>query len=435
MVVRGALKRGWLFRIGHRTAPLGGRDRPSDNFLIEFTIAALVSLTACGGGGSAAGPPVGGSQGPSAPSSSPSPPPGLPSSAPVPSPTSPPTSSPQLAYVQLPQGFGISLVSARVPGARFLAVAPNGDVLVSEIDRGQVVAVKPGADPNAAPPIVVAGLSLPNGLAFRGDDLYIASWIGVTVVRNYPSGNIQQLFSGMPTNADHNARAIALGFDGSIYLSSGSDCNVCTESDQRLATVMRLSPDGSNPIIYASGLRNASGLAFDSAGRLWATVNQRDNLTPSHTDLPVDELDNVQAGANYGWPACYPDQNGQRRPNPEFAGASCAAFLPSTFGFQAHSAPLQLAFYYGSQFPARYSGALFVAFHGSWNREPKTGYKIVSVLMSAGQPISVEDFASGWLASDGNTVRGRPVGVAVAPDGSLYVSDDLNGAVYRIFHS
>ncbi len=329
----------------------------------------------------------------------------------------------------VPPGFTIELASNRIRGARFLAVAPNGDVLVSEISLGQVVAVRPGSAVDAEPIVVASGLPRPNGLAFRGNDLYIATWTGVVIVPDYPRGigspvtaSPVTLFSDMPRNRGHNARALALAADGSVFISSGSDCNVCVESDPRLATILRYSPDGKSSTIYASGLRNASGLAWDRRGRLWAVVNPRDNLTPSHRDLPPDELDLIQEGGDYGWPYCYP-LGDRRLPNPEFPGASCQGVLPTTLNFQAHSAPLQATFYNAAAFPGRYQGALFVAFHGSWNRQPPTGYKVVAVTFADGKPTGVEDFVTGWLTED-YRVLGRPVGVAVAADGSLYISDD-----------
>jgi glucose/arabinose dehydrogenase len=336
--------------------------------------------------------------------------------------------------LNVPNGFRIEVVSDQVRGARFLAAAPNGDILVSEISRGQVVAVRPGSPPGTQPLVIARGLEKPNGLAFRGNDLYIATWSGITVIPDYPqgTGSPRVLFDNMPRNADHNARAIALASDGSIFVSSGSDCNVCEEEDPRLATILRYSADGRENRIHASGLRNASGLAIDQRGRLWAVVNQRDNLTPDHTDLPPDELDLIQEGGNYGWPTCYPIGT-QRLPNPELGSASCAGMLPTTLNFQAHSAPLQAVFYEGTQFPRRYRGALFVAFHGSWNRQPPTGYKVVAVTFADGRPTGVEDFASGWLTGV-SRVLGRPVGLAVAADGSLYISDDT-GYLFRVSYA
>jgi glucose/arabinose dehydrogenase len=326
--------------------------------------------------------------------------------------------------LEVPTGFRIEVVSNRIDGARFLAAAPNGDIIVSEIGRGQVVAVRPGSPLGTEPVVIARGLEKPNGLAFRGNDLYIATWSGIVVIPDYPrgKGSPRVLFDDMPRNGDHNARALALAADGSIYISSGSDCNVCVEHDPRLATILHYSPDGREGRIYASGLRNASGLALDHEGRLWAVVNQRDNLTPDHTDLPPEELDLVREGGNYGWPTCYP-AGSRRLPNPEFGSASCAGMLPTTLNFQAHSAPLQAVFYDGMLFPQRYRGALFVAFHGSWNRQPPTGYKVVAVTFADGRPTGVEDFVTGWLTNT-SRVLGRPVGLAVAADGSLYISDD-----------
>jgi glucose/arabinose dehydrogenase len=326
--------------------------------------------------------------------------------------------------LNVPKGFRIELVSDGLQGARFLAAAPNGDIVVSLIGRGQVVAVRPGSVPGTQPMVIARGLEKPNGLAFHGNDLYIATWSGIVVIPDYPSGigSPRVLFNDMPRNGGHNARALAVAPDGTVYISSGSNCNVCTENDPRLATILRYSADGRESRIHAAGLRNASGLAIDRLGRLWAVVNQRDNLTPDHTDLPPEELDLIQEGGNYGWPTCYPEGN-RRLPNPEFASASCAGMIPTTFNFQAHSAPLQVLFYEAPQFPQRYRGALFVAFHGSWNRQPPTGYKVVAVTFSDGKPTGVEDFVTGWLTGNSRVV-GRPVGLAVAADGSLYISDD-----------
>ncbi len=322
-------------------------------------------------------------------------------------------------------GFEISLVSSRIGGARFLAAAPNGDIVVSQMRAGRVIAVRPGSAPDAEPELIAEGLSLPNGLTFHDDDLYIATWTGVTVVHNYSSKaerRTSTLISDMPRNRGHIARAIAVAADGTVFISSGSSCNVCNESDPRLATILRYDADGRSGRIYASGLRNASGLAIDRSGQLWAVVNQRDNLTPSHTDLPPDELDKIVDGGDYGWPSCYPV--GDRRvANPEYPGASCSRYLPTALNFQAHSAPLGVSFYEGTQFPADYRGTLFVAFHGSWNRNPPTGYKVVAVRFEKGRPVGAQDFVTGWLTAD-YRVLGRPVGVAVGTDGSLYISDD-----------
>jgi glucose/arabinose dehydrogenase len=331
--------------------------------------------------------------------------------------------------LHVPSGFSISVVSTRVPDARFMTFAPNGDLLIAQMSRGRVVALKPSDSPQADPAVVVSGVPLAHGLAMHGDLLYVAGERGVTRVR-YPAADQSPtaLFSDMPQGGEHNHRAIAVAADGSIFVSSGSTCNVCAEPDPRFATVLRYDADGAHGSIYASGLRNASGLAFDDQGKLWAVINGRDNIGD---ELPPDELVEIKNKANYGWPYCYAGR-GVRLPNPEYHDPSkCVGTEPSAFNLQAHSAPLQIAFYYGARFPARYRGALFVAFHGSWNRSVKTGYKVVVVFFKDGRPEHVEDFATGWLGAD-QSVGGRPAGLAVGPDGSLYISSDTTGYIYRV---
>jgi glucose/arabinose dehydrogenase len=227
----------------------------------------------------------------------------------------------------------------------------------------------------------------------------------------------------LPAGSGHLNRALAIDAQGRIFVSSGSSCNVCRESDPRKATILRYEADGTKGMIYASGLRNASGLAFDDHGQLWAVVNQRDNLVPNHTDLPPDEFNRIQQGGNYGWPFAYP-VGSRRVPNPEFPDADVSAFLPTTLNLQAHSAPLQLAFDERTQ-------TFFIAYHGSWNRSPATGYKVVTVQVVDGKPQPPQDFATGWLTPQGE-VLGRPVGVALGHDGSLFISDD-RGYIFRVF--
>lgn len=351
-----------------------------------------------------------------------------------PTPTSGPVGPPPPFTLNAPAGFTISMVSTNVPGARFIAFAPNGDLLVSETGGGQVVAIKPGAHVGDAPTVVASGLSVPHGLAFKGNDLYIATLTGLSVVHNYPGGSVQTFWTGLPPVGDHNHRALAVAGDGSFYESSGSDCNLCTPAPNT-ATIMHISADGSSASTYATGVRNGSGLAFDNAGQLWMVVNQRDDIPPDHQNLPTEEFDRVAPNGNYGWPQCYPDLAGARQPSPDFNGgaSSCAGQQADTFPMQAHSAPLGIAFYNASMFPSSYSGGAFIAFHGSWDRAVPTGDKVVFVTFSAGQPTQIADFVTGWMQPSGSYI-GRPVGLAIGPDGSLYISDDANGYIYRVSH-
>ena len=212
-----------------------------------------------------------------------------------------------------------------------------------------------------------------------------------------------------------------------LYVSVGSSCNICEEADARRAAVSRYRPDGSGGEIVARGLRNAAGLALHpETGAIWASQNERDNLGE---DLPSEEINIISDGEDFGWPYCY----GQRIPNPEYADrvGRCASTTPPALEMQEHSAPLGMTFYTGAQFPDEYRGDLFVAFHGSWNRRVPTGYLLAHVEVVNGHPVSYSPFASGWLSTDGEE-RGRPVYPAVGSDGSLHLSDDEGGRIYRI---
>jgi glucose/arabinose dehydrogenase len=209
----------------------------------------------------------------------------------------------------------------------------------------------------------------------------------------------------------------------------GSSCNVCIEQDPRRATVMQYRPDGSGGRIYARGLRNAVGLAWQpGTGLLWATVNGRDFLGDN---APPDALDLIRRGGNYGWPSCW----GNRQPDPDVRPAPgyCARTLPPTVALPAHVASLGLAFSAGSRLPARYRGGLFVAYHGSWNRTRPSGYKLVYFPVRGRRVGPAQDVVTGWLTVPTTySAWGRPVGVLIAADGSLLLSDDKAGVVYRL---
>jgi len=308
-----------------------------------------------------------------------------------------------------------------------MAVAPNGDLLVAQPVRGDVVALH---GPGSTPVVVASDLDLPHGLAFDGSTLYIAVWDGVEKL-TYPSGAVTRVIGGVPENRDHDFRSLAVAPDHSLYLGIGSSCNICHD-DPPLASVQHIV--GSAIRSYAVGLRNAGGLALDATGRLWAVVNQRDDIGPTQAvtdDLPPDELDLVTAGADFGWPHCYPDPKASKRDaNPEYPHADCSATKPAALNFQAHSAPLGIVFYDKTQFPAPYRGGAFVAFHGSWNRSTPTGDKVVFVKFAQGRPTGYADFVTGWLAN--GQYNGRPAGLAIDARGALYISDDQGGTIYRI---
>ncbi|HEY5093957.1 MAG TPA: PQQ-dependent sugar dehydrogenase [Candidatus Eremiobacteraceae bacterium] len=334
---------------------------------------------------------------------------------------------PLAAELTVPSGFKAEIFEQGLSGPRFMTVAPDGALLVALTGRGDVVALH---GPASAPTVVASGLDLPHGLAFDGSTLYIAVWDGVEKLV-YPGGPVTRVTGGLPENGDHNRRSLAVAADHSLFVGVGSSCNVCDDA-LPLASIVHVAGGTARP--YALGLRNASGLAFDSGERLWAVVNQRDGIGPTQAvtdDLPPDELDLVTAGADFGWPRCYPDPKLPKRDaNPEYPDADCSGTKPASLDFQAHSAPLGIVFYNKTQFPESYRGGAFVAFHGSWNRSAPTGDKVVFVKFAHDRPTGYTDFVTGWLAN--GEYNGRPAGLAVDGHGALFISDDQRGTIYRI---
>ncbi len=314
--------------------------------------------------------------------------------------------------------------------------SPEGAMVLSDQGGGRVfILPDQNRDGVADEQIIFAqGLRRPHGLAFRDGYLYIAlenqvirlRWQGGAAAQ----GNPEVIIPDLPTGG-HGTRTIGFGPDGKLYLAVGSSCNSCVEQDERRAAIFQYNPDGSGGRLYARGLRNAVGFVWGpNSNNLWATNNGRDNLGD---DLPPETLNLVGEGNDFGWPYCH---NGQI-PDPQLASrGSCDQVTKPAVEFQAHSAPLGLAFYTGQTFPADYHGDLFIAFHGSWNRTVPTGYKVVRVQFQNGQPTgTVTDFITDWLPSGSRTAWGRPVDLSTGPDGSLYLTDDALGVVYRISYS
>ena len=352
-----------------------------------------------------------------------------------------------LAQLKAPPGFHISVFAENVDSARMMVFTPGGVLLVSESGEGKVVALPDPKHAGKAERMatILNGLNEPHGLAFYDGKLYVAEndkvrrydWDEATLKASNP-----KKLADLPGGGGHSTRSIVF-HGGKMYISAGSSCNVCIEKDPRRAAVMEFSPDGSGQKIFAKGLRNAVGLAVNpKTDTVWVTVNGRDWLGD---DLPPETIyDLGKDGGDAGWPYCYgdrvPDSN-FTKPGTETGTETeenrCKSVIEPKVQMQAHSAPLGLAFYEGSQFPSEYQNNIFVAFHGSWNRSVPTGYKIVRVkLDDKGQPQGgAEDFITGWLAP-GETKRGRwmgrPVGIVFDSDGAMYLSDDTGGLIYRI---
>ncbi|MDH4043900.1 MAG: PQQ-dependent sugar dehydrogenase [Gemmatimonadota bacterium] len=326
------------------------------------------------------------------------------------------------------RGFRVAVFADELDGVRMMARGPDGAVYASLSRLGRVVAL-PDADADGRADRVrpvVDGLRGPHGLAFRGDTLYIAE--EHRVIRLVPPDDrLEVVVDGLPTGGNHTSRTIHL-LDDTLLVSIGSSCNLCDERDPRRAAIVRYDLDGSGESLYATGLRNAVGLARDPVtGALWATNNDRDRLGD---DLPPDRVNVIASGGWYGWPQCYLPGT----PNPEYAETAtrCGEAIGPIVTFPAHSAPLGLAFYTGARFPEEFRGDLYVALHGSWDRSFPTGYKVVRVPLNDGEPAGEpEDFVAGWQV--GRRWWGRPVDVIVAPDGALLISDDFADQIYRVW--
>ncbi|MBI1911365.1 MAG: sorbosone dehydrogenase family protein [Deltaproteobacteria bacterium] len=327
-----------------------------------------------------------------------------------------------------PKGFRISVFAAGLGNVRFMAVDSEGFIYASVPDEGKVL-VLPDKDKDGVADSVIIfakGLSRPHGLAFRGRDLIVAETNKLTLLRD-DNGDLKAevkkvITEEIPGGGGHWTRTVVIGPDKKLYVSAGSSCNACIESDQRRAAILRF-PEGD---IFAKGLRNSVGIAFHpDSGELWTVDNGRDMLGD---EIPPEELNKVLEGGDYGWPYCY----GDRVPDPEFGSPErCKETLAPVIKMQAHSAPLGMAFGYGLDFPQEYKKMLYVAFHGSWNRTIPTGYKLVGIPFKNGKPSGeVVDIITGWM-KDGD-VWGRPVAPLVGKDGALYLSDDSAGAIYKI---
>jgi glucose/arabinose dehydrogenase len=324
---------------------------------------------------------------------------------------------------RVPEGFAIDVLATGLESVRTLKFGPDGMMYVALPEVGRIVRIDVAA-PDRAPAVIAEGLNRPYGLAFFDGGLYVGEHDKVVRLDGPDFVNKTVIVPGLPTGG-HWTREIVFGGDGMLYVSVGSSCNLCEEQDERRAAVTRYAPDGTGATVVARGLRNAAGLAVHpTTGAIWASQNERDNLGD---DVPPEEINILSDGTDFGWPYCY----GARIPNPEYHDqARCATTTPPALEIQAHSAPLGMTFYTGEQFPEEWRGDLFVAFHGSWNRARKTGYMLAHVDVRDGRPVSYRPFAEGWL--EGERASGRPVYPVVGPDGSLYLSDDEGGRIYRI---
>lgn len=339
-----------------------------------------------------------------------------------------------LNKIRLPDGFEISIYASDVPGARSMAVGPNGTLFVGT-RVGKVYAIVDRNRNNRADEVITVarGLRMPNGVAFRGGALYVGE---VSRVLRYD--NIEARLSNPPTpvvvndtfpgDRHHGWKFIRFGPDGQLYVPVGAPCNVCERSDGHYALIMRMNPDGTGLEVFARGVRNTVGFDWHPETKtLWFTDNGRDWLGD---DVPPDELNHSpRKGLHFGFPYCH----GGDISDPEFGGKhACEEFVPPAMKLGPHVAAIGMRFYTGTMFPDRYRNQIFIAEHGSWNRSTPIGYRVTLVRLEENRAVTYEVFAEGWL--QGNAAWGRPADVLVMPDGALLVSDDRAGVIYRIVY-
>jgi glucose/arabinose dehydrogenase len=348
-----------------------------------------------------------------------------------------PATDENVKQLKVPPGFTVAKFAENLGKPRILAVSAGGHVYVSDREAGVVMMLHDNNDDGVSDTKqVVANIQQAHGLAVLNSTLYIVSVREVFTASINPDGTLGQpamILNNLPDGGQHPNRTIDFGPDGKMYISIGSTCNSCMEPNPLHATIVQADPDGSNMKIFSSGLRNTIGFGWHPETKeMWGVDHGIDWLGD---DEQKEELNQLKENAYYGWPYIY--QEGKYNPQTRPPGDSTyqqylsKTSLP-TLTYQAHAAPMQMAFYKATTFPAEYQNDAFVAMRGSWNRSKAVGYKVVRIHFENGKPTQFDDFLTGFLIDNNKSHFGRLVGVAVHTDGSLLVSDDTNGVIYRV---
>jgi glucose/arabinose dehydrogenase len=327
-------------------------------------------------------------------------------------------------------------VFAEVDNARSLAISPSGTVFVGNRNGDKVYAVKDTDGDFKADKkwTIASGLNMPNGVAFKDGDLYVAEVSRITKYAGIESKLATPpkpvvINDKYPTETHHGWKYIAFGPDGKLYVPVGAPCNICDPDDEVYASITRINPDGSGREVFAHGVRNTVGFTWHPTTKeLWFTDNGRDMMGD---DLPPCELNYApKKDMHFGYPYCHAGTI----KDPEFGSKkACSEFIAPAQSLGPHVAPLGLKFCTGTMFPEVYRNQVFIAEHGSWNRSKKIGYRVSLIKIEGNKKaLSYETFANGWLDESTQKAWGRPVDVLMLPDGSMLVSDDHANVIYRI---
>jgi glucose/arabinose dehydrogenase len=350
-----------------------------------------------------------------------------------------PATDERIASLKLPEGFRINVFARDLGNARMIAVDQEGTVYLTCPRQNRVLALRdPDGDGVAEVRPALQGLRMVHGILLHEGAMYLAAPRTVWRVPMNSDGTFGEprvIINDLPDGGQHPNRTLGAGPDGKLYISIGSSCNTCDESNPEHATILQCNFDGTNRGVFASGLRNTIGFAWHPETRRMWEMDQGSDWRGN--DVPPEELNLLMAGKNYGWPYVF----GKRQLDPlealppeiqmtkeQFAQQT----EPSVLEYPAHSSPIGMVFYQGSMFPAPYRGSAFITFRGSWNRFPPSGYKVAFLRFENGQPVGFEDFITGFLIEEGKAHFGRLSGIAVAADGSLLFADDSNGLIYRV---
>lgn len=337
-----------------------------------------------------------------------------------------------LNKLNLPQGYDIEIY-AEVPNARSMAISPSGTVFVGNRRGGTVYAITEKQTGDREVVEIINNLDTPNGVAFKNGDLYVAEISRILKFEDIENNlssepDYSVIYNEYPTESHHGWKYIAFGPDGWLYIPVGAPCNICNREEDIFASITRLNVETGEREIYARGVRNSVGFTWNPTdNNLWFTDNGRDMLGDN---TPPCEL-NVATGPaqHFGYPFCH----GGTIPDPEFGKErNCETFVEPAQNLGPHVAPLGVKFVGGKMFD-NMENHLLIAEHGSWNRSKKIGYRITKVEIEGNKGISYEPFIDGWLDQEEQKAFGRPVDLLFKNDGSLLISDDYAGVIYRVF--
>jgi glucose/arabinose dehydrogenase len=345
-----------------------------------------------------------------------------------------------LKKISVPPGFRVNVFAKDLDAPRMMVVDNDGGVYVSRPKTGEILLLKDTNQDGTADEqkVFIKGYDKVHGMAIEGPKLYFIALKKVYATdlkqEEGKETNVLTLIEGLPDVGQHENRSMAIGPDNMLYIAVASNCNSCVDPNKMMATMQRAKLDGTELKTFAKGLRDTIGFDWHPETKEFFGMDHGTDWLGD--EFPREELNQLTEGKDYGWPFCWndkkADENFIRNPEGSTKEEFCKKSEPPVLTYAAHAAPIAMKFYNGAMFPGDYKGSAFVAFHGSWNRAKPSGYNVARVVFKNGKPDKFEDFMTGFLTDKGKSQFGRPAGLAVLKDGSLLVSDDSAGVIYRV---